>query len=171
MSTKGLLGVFDDEHKLVDACRDLKNRQMTKYDAYTPFPVHGIDEAMGIKRSAIPYVTFVMGLVGCISGTLLQWWSSAVTWPINIGGKPFASWPAFIPVCFEITVLLGGLSTAAALFYFCRLPNPGAVVHDPRFTDDRFGLFIPDSERGYNAEELSSALKRAGAIEVRRVEE
>ena len=171
MSAKGLLGVFDDEHKLTEACREMHKRQMTQYDAFTPFPVHGLDEAMGIKRSIIPYVTFAAGLTGFITGTALQWWTSAVDWPINIGGKPFSSWPAFVPVCFELTVLFGGLATAAALFVLCRIPRLNPVVHDALFTDNKFGIFIPDSERGYNAEELSTALKRAGATDVRRVEE
>ena len=94
-----------------------------KYDAYTPYPVHGLDDAMGLKRSWIPYATFFAGITGAISAAALEIWTSAVDWPINIGGKPMVSFPAFIPIIFELTVLFGGLTTMGALFYACDLPN------------------------------------------------
>ena len=164
---KGLLATFSDEHQLIEACRLMRERQFTKFDALTPFPVHGIDEAMGIKRSKIPYVTFLAGLTGGTFGLWLQCWTSAVDWPLNVGGKPFLSFPAFIPVVFELTILLGGLSTAAALFYFAGLPKVGYFSPNPAFTDDKFGLFIPADEKGYNADELSGVLKKCGAEDVR----
>ncbi len=165
----GLLGIFKDESKLIEACREFKTRNIKKYDAFTPFPVHGLEDAMGIKRSAIPYVTFVAGVTGCTLGALLQWWTSASAWPLNVGGKPFASWPAFVPVCFELTILLGGLSTAAALFYFCGLPNSKNICLDASFTDDQFGLFVSSEESGFNATEMDALLKKYGAVEVRRM--
>jgi hypothetical protein len=167
--SKGLLGIFTNEHQLMEACREVKNRNYKNFDAFTPFPVHGLDEAMGIKRSAIPYVTFVAGLTGCTLGALLQWWTSAVDWPINIGGKPMAAWPAFVPVCFELTILLGGLSTAGALFYFCGLPNVKRTSIDLSFTDDRFGLFLGEDDALFNPSEWEAFLKKHGAVEVRRV--
>lgn len=168
-SSKGILGIFSDEHKLIEACREARSRNYTKYDAFSPFPIHGIDDAMGTKRSWIPYVTFVAGLTGCVLGGLLQYWTSAVDWPINVGGKPLFSGPAFVPVCFELTVLFGGLATAAALFFAVGIPNVKRTSLDPSFTDDKFGLFVPEEERGYSASEMEAWLRNAGAIEVRRV--
>ncbi len=163
----GLLAKFNDEHALLEACRQMRDRQFKKFDAITPFPVHGIEDAMGVTRSKIPYVTFVAGAIGCTFALWLQSWTSAVDWPLNVGGKPMLSIPAFVPVMFELTVLIGGLATAAALFVFAGLPNKGYKTPDPSFTDDKFGLFIPATEKGYNADELSAALKKAGAVEVR----
>lgn len=168
---KGTLGIFKDEESLKAACRDMHARKLQKFDAFTPFPVHGLEHAMGLKRSVIPWVTFCAGLTGCLSGLALQAWTSAVHWPLNVGGKPFLSWPAFIPVTFELTVLFGGLSTAAALFYFCGLPRSSGPVFHTEFTNDTFGVFIPSDEKGYNADELANALKKAGATEVKVVGE
>ena len=90
---------------------------MTKFDAISPYAIHGMEEACGIKRSGIPYVTFVAGVTGLLSGLALTWYTSAYDWPINVGGKPAFSLPAFIPILFELTILFAALSSVAALFY------------------------------------------------------
>ncbi len=170
MATKnGLLGLFEDADALKQACRELRERQFRRYDAFTPFPVHGIEEAMGIRRSWIPWVTFGAGLTGGSLGLLLQAWTSAVDWPLNVGGKPFLSWPAFIPVTFELTILFGGLATAGALFFACGLPALKSRVLDPSLTDQRFGVFIPADEKGFQEQELTQLFKQWGAKEVRMV--
>ena len=166
---KGTLGIFKDENALKAACAEMQSRKFKRYDAYTPFPVHGLEDVMGIKRSMIPWVTFCAGLIGGLLGLALQCWTSAVDWPLNVGGKPFLSYPAFIPVVFELTILFGGLATAGALFAFCRLPNLSHKTLSASFTDDQFGLFIPADEAGYNAAELEGVLKKSGAIEVKAV--
>lgn len=167
MSNKGTLGVFKDEESLKAACREMKARHFKKYDALTPFPVHGLEDAMGLKRSPIPWVTFFAGFTGGSLGLLLQAWTSAVDWPLNVGGKPFLSWPAFIPVTFELTILFGGLATAGALFAFCGLPRLGAKVHHEDFTNDKFGVFVPASESGYNADDIAQVFRKVGAVDVK----
>ena len=120
---RGLVGIWLDEHKLVDAAAKVRGSGVDKFNAISPFPLHGIDDAMGIPRSFIPWVTFVMGLLGCSLGVLFTWWVSAVDWPLIIGGKPMWSLAAFIPVIFECTILFAALSSVGALFFVAGLPK------------------------------------------------
>src|SRR5689334_10808331 len=148
---KGVMAVFQTEEELIAATKAVKEKKnFQKFDAFTPYPVHGLDAAMGIKRSFLPYVTFLAGLTGTMSALALQIWTSAVDWPLNIGGKPFISLPAFIPITFELTVLFGGLATVGALFYVCGLPDVGAKPLHPGITNDKFVLFVPSTEKNYN---------------------
>jgi hypothetical protein len=175
----GVVGFFDDSHELVDAARKAKDANYMSFDAFTPYPVHGLDAAMKIKRSPIPYVTFVAGLTGFISAFALEYWTSAVDWPLNVAGKPFNSWPAFVPVMFELTILFAGLATFGALLLFCGLPNIKKRVVDPSVTRDRFALLIeapvkPEQEqkkghRPFSESEAADFLKKTGAKEIRTV--
>jgi hypothetical protein len=156
----GVMAVFGSEAELVKAAaagRTQKN--FKKYDAFTPYPIHGLDDVMGIKRSFLPWVTFVMGAIGLLSALALQIGTSAWDWPLNVGGKPFISLPAFIPVTFELTVLLGGLGTVAALFYVCGMPNLNPKILHPEITNDKFVLYVPATESGYNETDVVQFLK------------
>src|SRR5258708_653404 len=97
---RGVAGIWMDEHKLVEAARKVKAAGFKQVEAISPFPLHGIDEALGIPFSFIPWVTFIFGLTGASFGLWLTWWTFSVDWPLNIGGKPFFSLPAYIPVIF-----------------------------------------------------------------------
>lgn len=183
----GVIGYFEGEESLVGAMRQVRDAKYRYFDAFTPYPVHGLDAAQGLKRSPLPFVTFAAGLTGCSLGFLLQYWTSAVDWPIIVGGKPFNSWPAFVPVMFECTVLFAGLATVGAMFLLNGLPNLRRKVFDPRITRDRFALVIeaPMDESGdelgtpvnkkndkfkpFDASEASEFLKKAGAQEVKSV--
>jgi hypothetical protein len=138
----GVIGFFDGPHALTEAMKKIRDARYENYDAYTPYPVHGLEAAAGLKRSPIPYVTFAAGLTGTSIAFLFQYWTSAVDWPLIVGGKPFNSWPAFVPVMFELTVLFAGLATVAALFVFCGLPNTTRKIYDPGITRDKFALVI-----------------------------
>ena len=105
---------FGDQHALLGAARACRERGLTFVDAYTPYPVHGLDEVLGIRRSRLPCVTLVAGTVGVAVALWFQYWASDTSWPIDVGGKPFDSFPAFVPVAFEVLVLFAGLATAAA---------------------------------------------------------
>jgi hypothetical protein len=168
---KGVVGLFNDPEAVIEAARAAHRQGWRKFDVYTPFPVHGLAEAMEIPRSKIPWVTFVAGLTGATVGFLFQAWTSAIDWPINIGGKPMISWPAFIPVTFEMTILIGGLATAAALFVTCKLPKRHEKPMSLRITDDEFGLFVPATEAGFNKESVMKFLKEAKANDVREIYE
>ena len=167
----GVAGIWLDDHELVKACAKVRDAGYKKFDAITPFPVHGIEEAIGIPRSWIPWVTFAMGLTGACAGLALQYWTSAVSWPINVGGKPFFSGPAFIPVTFELTILFAALSSVGTLIVACGLPKIDPPIIDPDLTSHKFAIFIPETEANYDAARAEQLLKSLGAVEVKRISE
>jgi hypothetical protein len=138
----GVVGFFNDPDALIEATRKVREARYKNFDAFTPYPVHGLDDAQGLKRSPIPFVTFAAGLTGCSLGFLLEYWTSAVDWPLIVGGKPFNSLPAFIPIMFECTILFAGLCTVAAMFLINGLPNVFRKSFDPSLTRDRFAIMI-----------------------------
>lgn len=166
---RGLLALYDNPDSLLHAAARAREHGFGGLDAFTPYPVHGLSEALGVRKSWVPYVTLVMGLGGAALGLLFEIWTSAIDWPINVGGKPYVSLPAFIPVMFECGVLLGGTMTLAALLFACRLPNLRGPVLDRDITNDRFALYIPESGPEWNEERTSRFLKSTGPVEVRTI--
>lgn len=166
----GTAAIFNTEKEVLKAAAAVRAAGFTKFDAITPYPVHGMEEACGIKRSWIPYVTFTMGVLGCLAGWLLTWWTSAVNWPLNIGGKPFHSLPAFIPILFELTILFAALSSVGALLWVCGLPKVNPPVIHPDLTSHKFGIFIPTDDSGYESGKVETLLRGLGAAEVRKAE-
>jgi hypothetical protein len=126
-----------------------------------------LSEALGIRKSWVPYVTLVMGLSGAALGLFFQLWTSAIDWPINVGGKPMVSLPAFIPVTFECGVLIGGTMTLAALLIACGLPDYRTPILDRDLTNDRFALFIPERGGNWNEARAIDFLKSTDALDVR----
>ncbi|RME15195.1 MAG: DUF3341 domain-containing protein [Bdellovibrio sp.] len=167
---RGIAGIWQDEHQLVAAAKKVRGEGFRKFEAISPFPLHGIDEAMGIPRSFIPYVTFTFGLMGCLFGLWFTWWTSAVDWPLVIGGKPFWSLPAFIPIIFELTILFSALSSVGTLLYVCGLPKVDPPVIDKDLTSHKFALFIPEDDVGFDADKIEKLFKECGAEEVKRSE-
>jgi hypothetical protein len=165
--SKGLAGIFDTEKEILLAARKMREMGFDQFEALTPYPVHGMEEACGIKRSWIPYVAFIAGLVGLTSGTLLTWWTSAVNWPINVGGKPFFSLPAFIPVMFELTILFSALSSVGALFFVCGLPKVRPPIIHPDLSSHKFAIFIPESQKGFDQTKVTEVFHHLGASEVK----
>jgi hypothetical protein len=156
-----LVAYFDDEHRLMAGARAARAAGLEIRDAFTPYAVHGLDEAIGQRRSRLTWVCFAAGLTGGALALSFELWTSAMSWPLNVGGKPYASVPAFIPVTFELTVLSAALTSAAAFFLRSRL-FPGKKSEPmPRVTDDRFALVLERDDAG--AREL---LRRAGAVEL-----
>lgn len=166
----GVAAIFLTEDQVVKAARKVKESGFTKFDAISPYPIHGMEEACGIKRSWIPYVTFVMGLVGLTSGLLLTWWTSAVNWPLNVGGKPTFSLPAFIPIMFELTVLFAALCSVAALFYACGLPKVNPPIIDLDLTSHKFAIFIPTNDTGFDQKKVEDLFRSLGAAEIKKAE-
>jgi hypothetical protein len=168
MATKptlyGLMAQFDNPTDLVHAARSAHEAGYTRMDAYTPFPVEGLAEALGFGRTRVPLLVFLGGLLGCVGGFYLQYWCSAVSYPINVGGRPLNSWPAFIPVTFELTVLCAALTAVIGILALNGLPMPyHPVFNVPGFamaTRDRFFLCIqardPKFDRQMTGELLSS---------------
>jgi hypothetical protein len=164
---RGVLALYDDPDKLLNAAAQVKEHGFRDVDAYTPYPVHGMSEALGIGKSWVPYATLVMGLTGAGLGLFFEIWTSAYDWPINVGGKPMISLPAFIPVMFECGVLIGGTMTLAALLVACGLPNFRAPILDRDITNDRFALFVPDTGPTWNEERAIQFLKSTGPVDLR----
>lgn len=169
-SKRGMAGIWEDEHVFVGAARKVRESGFKKFEAISPFPLHGIDDAMDIPLSFIPWVTFTFGLTGFSFGVWFTWWTSAVNWPLIISGKPMWSLPAFIPVIFECTILFAALSSVGALLWVCGLPAVDPPVIDPTLSSHRFGLFIPEDDIGYNQASVEKMLKDLGAVEVKRTE-
>ena len=160
-----VLAVFDDDEKMLSSAFKARDKNIKMYDVYTPFPVHGLDDAMDIKRSFLPYVTFIMGAMGLTLAMTFQWWTSAVSWPTIIGGKPFASWPAFIPVTFEVTVLFAAHGTVAAFLIFNKLyPGKQPMIVHPEQTCNKFIIAIEKDK--VNVDEVTRFFQDQGAIEV-----
>jgi hypothetical protein len=166
----GMAAIFESEEAILKAAQKIKENGFKKFDAITPYPVHGMEEACGIQRSWIPYVTFIMGLTGGGLGWLLTWWTSAVNWPLNIGGKPMHSLPAFIPIIFELTILFAALSSVAALLYACGLPKINPPIIHPDLTCHKFAIFIPQDDVGYDEKRIQELFQGTGALEVRKAE-
>ena len=161
-----LLAIFDCEEKLLKSAEKARDKKIEMYDVYTPFPVHGLDDAMGIKRSFLPYVTFLAGAGGLTTALALQIWTSAFSWPTIIGGKPFISLPAFIPITFELTVLFAAHTTVLAFLVYNKLfPGKKPVIMHPEQTCNKFVLAI-EKEKA-NVDDLTSLFKEHGAIEVK----
>jgi hypothetical protein len=137
----GLLAEFASPQDLVRAAERIRDAGYTKWDAHTPFPVHGLDAAMGIKTTRLPFLVLAAGLVGAASGLLMQWWMNAIDYPIIISGKPFNSLPADIPVTFELTVLLAALTSFIGMLIANALPR----FHHPLFKNGRFRRVTTDA--------------------------
>jgi hypothetical protein len=166
----GLAAIFTEEHLILEAARKSRDLGMTKFEAISPYPVHGMEEACGIKRSPIPYVTFVAGSTGLLSALALVWYTSVYDWPINVGGKPPFSLPAFIPIMFELTVLFAALCSVGALFYFTNMPKVDPPTIDPDLTSHKFAIFVPENETGFEMKKLETFYKSLGAESVKKVE-
>ncbi len=166
----GVLAEYDTPGELVDAARKVRDAGYTEFDCYSPFPVHGIDEAMGIKRTKLPLVIFCGGATGTIGGLVLQWWCNAYNWPWNISGKPGWSIPANIPIGFETTILIAVFTSFFGMWIANKLPQVWhPFFRNERFnhvTDDAFLLGIEARDRRFDADGTPKLLRDAGAIEV-----
>ena len=164
-----MLGVFDDPDTVLHAADRARRAGWQNLDMITPYPLHGSEAALGLKRSWVPFVTLGAGLAGGFLGFLFQAWAHTTAWKLNIGGKSPLAWPAAIPITFESGILIGGIATFVAMWIACGLPRKNPVILDERLTDDKFGLVVP-IRQGMVEAEISNFLKEAGADEVRRVE-
>ena len=142
-------------------------------EGYTPFPVEALNEALALKRNNVPLITLIGGLTGGLGGFFFQYWVSVIAYPLNIGGRPLNSWPAFIPVTFELTVLGAALSAVFGMLALNKLPEP----HHPLFnidrfvkhaTTDRFFLCIEARDPKFSATESARFLQRLEAVHVNR---
>src|SRR3989338_220928 len=142
----GILAHFGEPNFLLNAVKNLRALGLKQMEVYSPYPVHGIDDALGVTRSKIPWISLIFGLCGFAAAVLMQGWMNAIDFKLNIGGKPFFSGPAFVPIMFELTVLFSALATFVGLFTICGLPKFSSVFEKDhrthKSTDDEFMLFV-----------------------------
>lgn len=170
----GLLAEFDTPQALYKACERVRDEGFEHWDAYSPFPVHGLDKAMGLKPSVLPWIVLVMGLTGAGLGMLLQSWVAMEAYPLVISAKPFFSWPAFVPVTFELGVLFASFGAVFGMFHLNRIPR----FHHPVFgsdrferaTDDKFFIAIEAADPRFDARKTKKFLKGLGAAHIEKLE-
>lgn len=160
----GYLAEFSDAHAMVVAAEKVRDEGYKAWDTHTPFPVHGIDEAMGIRRTILPWVVFLCGLAGCATGVGLQYWVSAVNYPLIVSGKPFFSLPAFIPVAFELTILFAAFGAVFGMLGLNGLPRLyHGVFNSQRFstrmTTDRFYISIEAADSRFDPDKTRKFLE------------
>jgi hypothetical protein len=162
-----MVASFEREEELIQAARAVRQRNLFIRDAFTPYAVHGFDQVMGLRRSRLPRVCFLCGLAGVVAALWFQFWVSAWDWPLNVGGRPWNSLPAFIPVTFEMMVLLGGLGLVFAWLIVCRL-FPGKSVSEPipQVTDNRFALVVEETDQPFDPKALEQLFRDCKALTV-----
>jgi hypothetical protein len=170
----GLLAEFATPAELYHACERVRDEGFTRWDAHTPFPVHGLEHAMGLRRSPLPWIVLATGLAGAAVGFGLQWWVHASAYPLVISGKPYFAWPAYIPITFEVSVLFAALGAVLGMLALNRLP----MHYHPLFrskvfervTDDAFFISIESWDPRFDSSGTRTLLESLGARNVELVE-
>ena len=171
----GLLAQYETPSALKAAAAEVRDAGYRRWDAHSPFPVHGMERAMGLRPSVLPWLVLGAGITGGLVALLLQWWTNAIDYPYIISGKPLFSLPANIPVAFEVTVLFAAVTTFAAMFVFNNLPK----LYHPTFrskrfrrvTTDRFFISIEAADPRFDLTETERLLRSAGSVAIERLED
>lgn len=163
----GLLAEFADEGSLVEATTRVRSLGFKNIEAYTPYPVHGLAEVLGVRGIRLPRIVLAGGIVGLVAALGMQWYSAVIDYPLNIGGRPLASWPSFMPIAFELTILIAGLSAVLGMFALNGLPQPyHPLFNVPEFAKaSRAGFFLCIEARDpkFDLETTRAMLQEAGA--------
>ena len=162
-----ILGVYGDEDILLKAIKSIREGGINIHEAFSPYPVHGIDDVLGYKRSRLPKAAFMFGALGLTLALLMQFWMMGYDWQMIIGGKNFASLPPFVPVSIEFTVLLSALGMVGTFMVASDLkPYKKPKIFDVRITDDKHVIAIDLAENKLSKEEISTLVAQTGAEEV-----
>lgn len=165
-----IVGLYDDEEVLLKAVQSVKSKGLDIHEVVTPFPVHGLDDALGLKDSRLHSVGFVAGLTGLILGLSYITWITVLNYPTNIGGKPFFSFPSFVPILFEVTILSASVTMVVAFFIRSGLSIfASPKIYDERTTDDLFGMAIQVTEETTEDDinKINAALQETGVVEIK----
>lgn len=169
MSTtkKYLVGMFDDDHTLLHAVEAARKSGISIADAFTPFPVHGLEHKMGLRPTKLHTAGFVFGLTGLTTAFSMMTFANAINYPNNFGGKPVFALPAWIPIMFEHTVLFASVGMVIVFYYLCNLyPGKQPKIIDPRLTDHMFALTFDVTDDTSQVSQITEFLKHEGAVEV-----
>ena len=173
IGTYGLMAEFDEVNAAIMAAQNAYGAGYRKMDAYAPFPVEELSEAVGFHKNGVALVCLVGGLLGCTGAFTLQWWINTISYPVNIAGRPLNSWPSFIIVTFEMTILFSGLSAVFGMLALNGLPMPyHPVFNVPQFdraSKDRFFLVIFSSDKNYDASRTRQFLESLNPISIAEV--
>ena len=168
--TYGLIAAFDTTPEIYHACEQVRDAGYTQWDALTPFPVHGLDYAMGVRRSKVPRFSLAGGLTGFTTGMTLIWWAGAYEYPLVVGGKPLFSPMFAFPISYELTILFTAFATIFGMFFLNGLPmHYHPVMKAPQFVramDDRFYIVIETNDPKFNATETRALLAKAGGKDI-----
>lgn len=168
MSSRRLIGVFESEEKIVRAIEASRERGYKIVDVFGPHGSHEIEHAMALAPSRIPWIVFAIGLLGAGLKVWFEFWTTAQDWPLNVGGKPFNSLPAFVPVTFEVMVLFAAVSAVISFLVVCRLfPGKGPQMPVEGLTDDRFALVLEQTDSRFDVAIVTKMLFGLGAVSVR----
>ena len=175
MAPFAVLAEFETPADLYLACERVRDAGYTRWDAHSPFPVHGLDGAMGMRRSSLPWIILVVALGGAASGFLLQAWVHSAAYPLTISGKPHFAWPAYVPITFELGVLGGALAAVFGMLGLNRLPRHHHPLFESarfaRFSDDAFFISIEASDPRFEPGTTTRFLEAAGAAAVALVDD
>lgn len=170
----GLLAEFDDADSLLAAADTTRRAGYTRIDAFTPYPVEGLSHALGFRHTRLPAVVLAGGLIGCATGYLLQYLTAVVAYPLDVGGRPLHSWPAFVPVTFELTILFAAIAAVVGMLGLNHLPAPYHPVFNveqfERATRDGFFLCIKSRDPKFDPDDTSAFLSGLGPKGVHTVE-
>lgn len=167
MSNKLVYGIYDDEEILLTAVKEIRSKDIDIKEVYSPFPIHGLDHALGLKRTRLAIAAFFYGALGCIFAFAMTYYIMIIDWPMNIGGKPsfayYLNMPAFVPILFEMTVFFAAHLMVITYFFRSKL-FPGQTASNPDFrtTDDKFLMEIESD----NDKSISDLMKKTGASEI-----
>lgn len=170
----GVIAEFEGPNELVHAARRAYEAGYRRINGYSPYPIEELSEAIGFTRTSLPLIVFIGGVLGGLGGFFLQYWIEVINYPLNVGGKPYNSWPAFIPITFECTVLVAAFSAVLGMLILNKLPQPyHPVFNTPNFalaTRDRFFLAVEANDPKFEHGKVVDLLKSLNAIEVSDVE-
>jgi len=171
MPEKFVVATYSDPDSLLRAVRKLREHSFRIYDVYAPYPIHDLEHAMGLRRTRLPLVTLVAGASALLTAICFQFYAAVLDWPLNVGGKPDNSSLAFVPICFEATVLIGGLSTFVALLFRARL-FPGKKERLPALglTNDKFALVLRKRAGDFDEAKATKLIQATGAEDTREFE-
>src|SRR3989449_11312701 len=170
----GVMAQFDNPSALVAAARETYAAGYRQINGYSPFPIEELSEAIGFTRTSLPLIVLIGGILGGLGGFFMQYWMEVINYPLNVGGKPFNSWPLFIPITFECTVLVSAFAAVLGMLALNKLPQPyHPVFNAPNFalaTRDKFFLVIEANDAKFKHNEATQFMKTLGAMDVSDVE-